>query len=319
MHIQIKKGGKDMQHLTTLGEVSNRVDQLSQECHDKLIPVADVSFDDFDTVRIAGEPHKLRRMAQQGFSYRLGIPIQYLKKSPADVQAYNLNHWIKEEKNEKLLFRFDDGEVRVIFSPRYTPVDNFEVLERLDTLGYGPDTPVQCSMDDEFMGLNIPDGKKTFSINGDKMQPGLSISNSEVGLASLTVAAFVLRIVCTNGMISSKEVSASYRHVSRKILEEFPEVLDKVSYELGKAKDQFKLSLASPVNDPQATITSFNRQFQLGKLEQEAVEWAWPQEIGETMFHVVNTYTKSAQYDGLSAESTHKLQRTGGAILAMLK
>jgi hypothetical protein len=303
----------------TLGTVSDRVDQLSRECHDKLIPVADVSFDDFETVRIAGEPHKMRRMAQQGFSYRLGIPIQYLKKSPADVQAFNLNHWIKEEKNEKLLFRFDDGEVRVRFSPRYTPVDNFEVLEKLDALGYGPDTPVQCSMDDEFMGLNIPDGQKTFSINGDKMQPGLSISNSEVGLASLTVAAFVLRLVCTNGMISSKEVSASYRHVSRKILEEFPEVLDKVSYELGKTKDQFKLSLASPVNDPQTTIASFNRQFQLGKQEQEAVEWAWPQEIGGTMFHVVNTYTKSAQYDGLSAESTHKLQRTGGAILAMLK
>jgi len=43
-----------MQHLTTLGEISDRVDRLSQECHDKLIPVADVTFDDFDTVRIAG-------------------------------------------------------------------------------------------------------------------------------------------------------------------------------------------------------------------------------------------------------------------------
>jgi hypothetical protein len=200
-----------------------------------------------------------------------------------------------------------------------TPVDNFEVLEKLDALGYGPDTPVQCSMDEEFMGLNIPDGKKTFSVNGDKMQPGLSVSNSEVGLASLTVAAFVLRLVCTNGMISSKEVSASYRHVSRKILEEFPEVLDKVSYELGKTKDQFKLSLQSKVDDPQATMASFNRQFQLGKVEQEAVEWAWPQEAGETMFNVVNTYTRAGQYDGLSAESSHKLQRTGGNILALLK
>ncbi len=73
------------------------------------------------------------------------------------------------------------------------------------------------------------------------------------------------------------------------------------------------------MHDPQATIASFNRQFQLGKVEQEAVEWAWPQETGDTVFHVVNTYTKSAQYEGLSAESTHKLQKTGGAILAMLK
>jgi len=43
-----------------------------------------------------------------------------------------------------------------------------------------------------------------------------------VGLASLSVAAFFLRVVCTNGMISKTEVSASYRHISLKTLGEFP-------------------------------------------------------------------------------------------------
>ena len=68
------------------------------------------------------------------------------------------------------------------------------------------------------------------------MTPGVSISNSEVGLASLSMAAFVLRLICTNGMISKTEVSASYRHVSLKILNEFPKVLDNVSLELGKQR-----------------------------------------------------------------------------------
>jgi hypothetical protein len=66
MHIQTMKGG-NMQQLTTLGTVLDRVDQLSQNCHDKLISVADVSFDDFETVRVAGEPHKMRRMDSRGF------------------------------------------------------------------------------------------------------------------------------------------------------------------------------------------------------------------------------------------------------------
>jgi len=57
------------------------------------------------------------------------------------------------------------------------------------------------------------------------MTPGVSISNSEVAIASLSIAAFVLRLVCTNGMISKTEVSASYRHVSLKILNGFPKVL----------------------------------------------------------------------------------------------
>lgn len=53
-------------------------------------------------------------------------------------------------------------------------------------------------------------------------------------------------------------------------------------------------------------------------MEKEAVEWGWPFEQGETMFHIINTYTKAAQYPGLSAESTYKLQKVGGMIMGML-
>jgi hypothetical protein len=48
------------------------------------------------------------------------------------------------------------------------------------------------------------------------------------------------------------------------------------------------------------------------------VEWAWPQEIGDNMFAVVNTYTQAAQFKGLSAENSYQLQRVGGNILGML-
>jgi hypothetical protein len=40
----------------------------------------------------------------------------------------------------------------------------------------------------------------------------------------------------------------------------------------------------------------------------KAVEWAWPKEAGETMFHVVNTYNSVAAREGLSAESSYRLQ-----------
>lgn len=65
--------------------------------------------------------------------------------------------------------------------------------------------------------------------------------------------------VCTNGMISKTEVSASYRHVSLKILNEFPKVLDNVSLELGKQKDQFRISMQTPVENPLMTMENFNR------------------------------------------------------------
>ena len=307
-----------MQKLTTLDKVSNRIDALSANCYDRNIDVPDISFDNLETVNIAGEPHLLKPIAQRSFSNRLGIPFQYLRKCPEDIQALNLNHWIKKEKNDQLLFRFDGQDVRPVFTPKYIPVDNFEVMERLDSLGYGPDTEVQCHLDGEFMSLSIPDRNKAFDINGDRFKPGISISNSEVGLASLSISAFVLRLVCTNGMVTKTDMAASYRHVSTKVLTEFPQILDKVSYELGTQRSQFQISMESPVNDPLATMKSFNRQFGLNNDEKGALEWAWPYEIGNTMFNLVNAYTRAAQMEGLSAESSYRLQRVGGNILGML-
>lgn len=308
-----------MQHMATLGKVSERVNELSKNCVDHLVPVEDISFDSLQTVRIANQPHLLRPIAQQSFSYRLGIPIQYLKKCPSEVQAYNMNHWIKEEKNEQLFVRFDGEEVRAVFTPRYQPIDNFEVIERLDTLGYPPDTPVQCHLDGEFMSLSILDGKQTFQINGEKITPGISVANSEVGLSCLSIAAFFLRLICTNGAVSKTEVSAAYKHVSLKVFNEFAQVLERVSLELERKKDQFRISLESPVNDPSVTMENFNKQFSLGKIEKEAVQWGWERESGYTMFHLVNAYTRGSQFEGLSAESSYRLQRVGGMILGMVK
>lgn len=308
-----------MQKETTLEKVYDQVDRMSQNCYDQTIDVDHISFDSLEILRIGGEPHRVRPVAQRSISNRLGIPYQYLKKCPEDLQAWNLNHWIEKERNDQLFFRFDGEDVRAVFTPRYVPVDNFEVFERLDSLGFKPETKVQFSLDPEFMSLSIPDGPKSFDIDGDKFTPGISISNSEVGLASLSISAFVLRLICINGLISKTAESQAYRHISTKILEEFPNVLERVSLELGSKKEQFKLSMDSPVEIPESTFSSFNRQFQLNEKEREAVEWGWAHDVGETMFHVIQAYTKGAQHKDLSAESSYKLQRTGGAILSMVK
>jgi len=308
-----------MNGMMSLGEVFDRVDNLSRACWDTDVKVKEVSFASLDHISIKDEPYRLTPLAQTSMAYRLGVPVQYLRRCPPDVQAYNLNHWITKEPHEELFFRFDGETVRAIFTPKYTPVDNFEILERLDALGYHADTPVQCHLDEEFMLLNLPDEKDAFVINGDKMTPGISISNSEVGLASLSISAFVLRLICTNGMVARTEVSASYRHVSRKILDEFPGVLASVVQQRGTEREQLKVSLQRPIGDIQATIEGMNRHFQLGKDEQEAITWAWPLEQGESMFHLVNAYTRAAQKEGLPTVSRYRLQTAAGQILEMVK
>ena len=43
-----------MNNITTLENVFQRVDAMTKNCYDSLIPVSDISFDNLDTVRIAG-------------------------------------------------------------------------------------------------------------------------------------------------------------------------------------------------------------------------------------------------------------------------
>lgn len=308
-----------MSRLIPLGEVREQVAEISKNHWDDLIPVNDVQFIGLDRVNIAGEEHRMKPAAQRGISYRLGIPYQYLQKCDPLLQAVNLNEWMQKERNEKLFFRFDGDEIRAAFTPRYTPIDHLQVLDRLSENGYNDQTPVQYSLDDEFFLLNIPDRTKSFQVKpGDRMEPGISLGNSEVGLSSLTISAFVLRLVCTNGLISKTSIDSSYRHVSHRILNEFPQVLNQVSMELDKQRNQWAISTESQVDNPEHTIHSFNRQFNLNKTEEEAVTWAWSHESGNTMFQIVNAYTKAAQFPKLPTESEYRLQKVGGSILSML-
>ena len=310
---------RHMQHLTTLEDVSAQVHAMTERCTNQIIDVPDIVFDSLGVIRFAGQPHRLQTVAQRAIAARLNVPFQYLQRCPTEMQALNLNHWIRRERRDKLFVRFFDDDVRALFTTKYTPVDNHVVLQRLAGMGYRPDTLVQCHLDGEFMSLSIPDDNRVFTIDGDRMTPGICISNSEVGLASLSVAVFVLRLICTNGLIAKTELGVSYRHVSTRILNEFPQVMNQVSGEIGSQQHRFRLSAQSHVDDPLASIGLFNRQFHLETPETEAVEWAWPQEPGSTMFHIVNAYTKASQYGGLRAESRYRLQNVGGNILRMLK
>lgn len=308
-----------MRGMTTLGGVKEQVEAMAIHHHDELVPVEEISFDNLETVVIGGKSHYMRPVAQRGISARCGIPYTYLARCPGSLQAVQLRYWLKHERNQDLFFRFDRQEVRAVFTPRYVPADNHEVLGRLEEIGMRSDTKVQVALDAEFFSLSIPDQDRTFAVMGDRLTPGISVSNSEVGLASLSVTAFFLRLVCTNGLIAKTEVSSSYRHISARVLAELPQALGQVQGQLGSSGDKIRISMESQVDDPDATFRSLNRQFQLSQREQEAVAWGFLKEFGDTMWHVVNAFTAGAQYGPLTAEESHKLQVVGGQVLGMVQ
>lgn len=305
-----------MQTTTTLGKVYEQVEKEAARCWDEVVAMPSILFRDISTLLIGSRVHPVRPVAKRSFADRLGIPLPYLERCTPDLQALNLNHRLQRCTNSTFLLRFVGDEVRAVFTDRYKPADNLLILQKLLAMGYGEQSLVQCHQDDGLMSLGIVDETASFSLGTDQHVGGLSVVNSEVGLSSLRLSWFVLRLVCTNGLIVRTRVASQYhRHVSRTLLDNLPQQIREIGQSGQHIRQHLQLSLQSKVADPDATFDQINRRFKLLAEERAATAWGWEQEPGETLFHVVNAYTRGAQAETLTAESRWRLQRVGGEIL----
>jgi hypothetical protein len=302
--------------------VIGKVHQMAVNYYDETIPVLDMEFDSLKQMWIDGRRVEVLPSAQRLFANRLRVPHSYLARCPGELQARNLNYWIRQEaeKRDSLFCRFDGDSLRAVFTDRYKAIDHMEIMSRMLEYGFAPDTEVHYSLDQELLVLKVPDFTRTFGFGEkDKIVPGIGIANSEVGILAFSIEAYFYRLVCSNGLISTTSVASRFKHISRRALEEFPNILMQVVYESESTQRKFAISTQSQVGDPLATIGSLNRQFNITKTEAEAITQAWEIEPEYTMFSVINAYTRAAQDPGLSAEESYKLERVGGLILSMVK
>jgi len=311
-----------MRTIDTFESVIESVHEMSANYFDETIPVMDMEFENLNNMRISGKDIKVLPSAQRLLANRLRVPYSYLSRCPADLQAENLNYWIQKEakKRDTFFCRFNGDSLRAVFTDRYTAIDHVEVLSRMLEYGFSPEVEVHYSLDQNLLVLKVPDFTRAFGFGeDDRIVPGISIANSEVGILAFSIEAYFYRLVCSNGMISKTAVASRFKHISRRALDEFPEILRQVVYESEHNQRRFELSTQSRGDNPLQTIGSFNRQFQITKKEAEAVQRGWEYEPGYTMFEVINACTRAAQDPTLTAEESYKLERVGGMILSLVK
>jgi hypothetical protein len=311
-----------MTRTATLENVINVVHQQSINHFDEIVPVNEMEFDSLSQMWVSGKQVELAPSAQHLLSNRLRVPYSYLSRCPAELQARNLNYWLEQERQQRETFfcRFDSNQLRAVFTERYTAIDNMEVLTKMLEYGFDPAGEIQFALDHEMMVLKVPEHSSAFYLAGkDKIVPGISITNSEVGILSLSIEAFYYRLVCTNGLITKTAVDARYKHISRKVINEFPDILRGVISQSRQGQDRFLISAQTHVSNPESTIETFVRQFQITQDEAQIVKRAYCLEEGATMYHVINAFTRAAQDRSLSASGAYRLEKAGGAILGMVK
>jgi len=311
-----------MRTSTTLENVISTVHEQSANHYDEIVPVTDMSFSSLERMEIAGQSFGVLPSAQRLLANRLRVPYSYLSRCPQELQAENLNYWIEQEsRNREALFcRYTGDAIRAVFTERYVPTDNLSVLSKMLEYGFSPSTEIQFTMDAEMMSVKVPEYDRAFRLTEeDKIVPGISIANSEVGILALSIEAYFYRLVCTNGMVAKTAVDARYKHISRKVMDEFPMIMEGVISQSRHGYDRFRISAESLVDNPESTISTFARQFQIPAEQAEIVQQAFFLEQGATMFHIIQAFTRAAQDRRLSGTDSYRMERAGGAILGMVK
>jgi hypothetical protein len=308
-----------------LGQLVEHVENVSRGNFDETIPLSDMEFANLKEMYIGNVGVEVLPQAQRLLDNRLRVPFTYLDRCPADLQAENLNYWLREEKKERDTFfcRFNgEHQVRAVFTDRYTAIDHTEILSKMVEIGFRPEQQIQYMLDDRMMVVKVPDYGRQFEVAlKDNVVPGVSIANGETGFLSFCIECFYLRLVCTNGMVAPVSMGQSrWKHISRKAFEELPETIRQVAQESDGQKTKMMISVNTPVYNPIQSIENFNKRFGLTVAEGDLVKAAWERENhGATMWNLIQSYTGAAKAPELAVDVAYRLERVGGQLLSMVK
>lgn len=149
----------------------------------------------------------------------LGIPSKYYDKMQRELPsllAGNVNGWL-ETRDSRQTIRTLDGNARAFLSDRYRRIDNYEIATAtLPIIGEMEGVRIEsCEITENRMYLKAVNSRLEAEVMlGDVVQAGILISNSEVGLGSVSIMPLVYRLVCSNGLIVNDLGQKRY-HIGR--------------------------------------------------------------------------------------------------------
>lgn len=161
----------------------------------------------------------IEELAHGQIAGRLGIDKRYYDKMDQipGLRATNVNAWLDKKKDEKFFVRTLDNNTRAFLSDTFKPIDNLIIANAF--------LPIVQDMKLKVKSANLTTRKMYIQVvfseiaeeiaKGDLVQFGLTLTNSEVGCASVNLGSFFFRRVCSNGM-NGESLIKKY-HVGRRV------------------------------------------------------------------------------------------------------
>ena len=162
----------------------------------------------------------INEIAHQQIGQFTEIPWKYYDKMRTEsprLLVESVNHWLYSDAEQRRMIRTLDGNMRAFLSDRYRRIDNEQVAESvLPIISRMDGARIEsCEITENKMYIKVVNPKITKDVSvGDTVQSGIVISNSEVGLGSVSVSPLIFRLVCSNGMIAQDGTVRKY-HIGR--------------------------------------------------------------------------------------------------------
>lgn len=159
-------------------------------------------------------------LAHRQIAAHTRIPADYYDRMQAQAPKLlvdSVNTWFSAQPTKRMV-RTLGGDVRAFLSNSYQRIENEEIAEvALPVLMDLPGVQItSCEVTERRLYIHavIPTVQGEVK-RGDVVQAGVLITNSEVGLGSVSVSGLAWRLVCLNGM----KTQDAYRrnHVGRRV------------------------------------------------------------------------------------------------------
>ena len=166
--------------------------------------------------------YSLTNHAHAQVAQKWGVPKPYYDRMLAeapDLLAMNLNRWLQKDETRSTMIRTINGKARAVLSDRYRPIDNDIILEGVLPHLMQAGVEIKSAEITEtrlYLQVVTPRVSATLpSRQGEIIQAGLTISNSEVGAGSVWFANLLYFLSCLNGAIGT--VDHRKYHIGKKL------------------------------------------------------------------------------------------------------
>lgn len=272
---------------------------------------------------LEGHGFQARNITEHAFSQlcsRLSLPANYIRSVDPDLRAQCVNRAIAKHGGE-LKIRMQADAVRGIVGPRYAPVGHIDVLRRV--LNSNPNAMGRYMLTDTTLDLQVISLRENTDPGhaGSVIRTGLHVRNSEVGVNSLSLSGLLFRTICLNGLILQGG-TGEYR---RRHVGDSGDIINTMSSHISSTMDAAEKfgggfrnarGIIVPREKTGPAIDALAKTYELGKDEVTAIKSAFQEEYGETLYDVLNAFTRAGTHNKtLGQESRVRLQAIGGRIL----